>query len=64
MSKHLSDLRDRRLVNLDSAIEYYLKRKSAALRARSKLPIGSVDEPLFDLEIKLLEDVVSYLKLC
>lgn len=66
----------RRLENLDAAILYFSKRISVFRRQRTKvvadasLPSGllstdSVSEViLLDLEIRSLEDVVSYLKLC
>lgn len=53
----------RRIANLDSAIGYYSKRLATSKRKRDKL--SSVeDSSLIDLEIALLEDIISYLKLC
>lgn len=67
--KVLDSLSKRRLENLDTAVSYFSKRISSAKTRRSKLIDGGSQDvdatrALLDLEILLLTDVVSYLKLC
>lgn len=71
MSKHLSDLRDRRLANLDSAIEYYSKRLTVYRKSMSqaKLKLNGDEREFTEAEVYArrvldLEDIISYLKLC
>jgi len=63
MTKEVQSLAQRRLDNLDRAVSYYQKRLSnyAALRAKC---VDDESRALYDVQIKLLDDVVSYLKLC
>lgn len=70
-SKVLDSLVKRRIENLDTSIDYFVSRLASLRRARVKRAseINSDEYQLtevqgYDLEIKLLEDVVSYLKLC
>lgn len=67
MSKHLDDLANRRLQNLDAAIVYYSKRLASYRRSRDKLLSSDPSDPkalVYDSLIVEIGDVLSYLKLC
>lgn len=74
----LHSLQARRLSNLDASIAYFSKRVATYRKQREKFEAASKDLPdgspesrvnldsllVLDGQIRILDDVISYLKLC